>query len=170
MAALDSLLAKVFEKLASGVLTERTLARVLMTAPAGTAVKGMLDRFHELEANTPDAGQMLLQSIQYGSYRELTANAYAMALCGIMDADLSIALHGAEVLEEVREGTAGDMPTGEAYELDILTPELWEKWYGEIASERRWRRWPSPPWRELCPRPTTSPSRWRWPSTSLLTV
>lgn len=27
------------------------------------------------------------------------------------------------------------MPTGEAYEMSILTPELREKWYGEIVSE-----------------------------------
>ena len=112
-----------------------TLSRILMTAPAGAAVKGVIDRFHELEANVPDARQMILQSIQYESYRALTADAYAMVLRGIVDVDLSIALHGVEVLEEVREGTACDMPTGEVYELDILTPELREKWYGEISTE-----------------------------------
>lgn len=115
--------------------TLRTLARVLMTAPAGIAVKGVIDRFHELESCVPDAGQMILQSIQYESYQALTADACAMALCKTADNDLTIALHGAEVLEEVREGTACDMPTGEAYEMSILTPELREKWYGEIASE-----------------------------------
>ena len=34
----------------------------------------------------------------------------------------------------MREGTACEIPAGENYELKILTPELQEKWYGEISS------------------------------------
>ena len=44
--------------------TLRTLARILMTAPAGAAVKRVMDRFHEWQSRVPDGGQMILQSIQ----------------------------------------------------------------------------------------------------------
>ena len=56
-----------------------TYARILTAAPAGPAVQGVIDRFHELEAHAPDAGQMILQSIQYETYRSMTADACSMA-------------------------------------------------------------------------------------------
>lgn len=113
----------------------RTCARTLMTAPAGAAVQGVLDRFHELEAAASDAGLMAIQSLQYESYLQLKADAYAMTLNGMTSPGLAAALHGAEVLEELREGTVCDGPTGEDWAMDLLEPELREEWYGETPSE-----------------------------------
>lgn len=115
--------------------TLRTLARILMTAPAGAAVKRVIDRFHDLESCVPDAGQMILQSIQYESYQLLLSDGHAMLLNDAADRSLAIALHGAAVLEEVREGTACCDPTGEECELTILDLALLEKWYVDISSE-----------------------------------
>ena len=112
-----------------------TYAHILTSAPAGAAVQGVIERFHELEAHAPDAGQMIIQSIQYETYCALTADACAMVLCGADNEELKIALHGAEVLEELREGTACYMPTGEISELTFLPQEPLEQWCGGIASK-----------------------------------
>ena len=114
-----------------------TFSSILTAAPAGPAVQGVIDRFHELEAHAPDAGQMILQSIQYATYRALTADACAMALCDTADGKLKAALHGAEVLEEVREGTACYLPTGELYELSASSPTLCHMWCEEAKTEEQ---------------------------------
>ena len=114
-----------------------TYARILTTAPAGAAVQGVIDRFHELEAHAPDAGQMILQCIQYETYRTLTADAQAMVLCDTADGKLKAALHGAAVLEEVREGTACYLPTGELYELSASSPTLCHMWCEEAKTEEQ---------------------------------
>ena len=114
-----------------------TYSRILTAAPAGPTVKGVIDRFHELEAHAPDAGQMIAQSLQYETYRALAADACAMVLCDTADDKLKIALHGAQVLEEIREGTACDMPTGELYELSALSPTLCHMWCEEAETEEQ---------------------------------
>ena len=117
--------------------TLMTYSHILTAAPAGPAVQGVIDRFHELEAHAPDAGQMILQSIQYTTYRTLTADAQAMVLCDTADGKLKAALHGAEVLEEVREGTACYLPTGELYELSASSPTLCHMWCEEAKTEEQ---------------------------------
>ena len=117
--------------------TLMTYSRILTAAPSGPAVQGVIDRFHELEAHAPDAGQMIVQSLQYETYRSLAADACAMALCDVADGQLKAALHGAEVLEEVREGTACDMPTGELYELSASSPTLCHMWCEEAKTEEQ---------------------------------
>ena len=117
--------------------TLMTYSRILTAAPPGPAVQRVIDRFHELEAHAPDAGQMILQSIQYATYRALTADACAMALCDTADGKLKAALHGAAVLEEVREGTACYLPTGELYELSASSPTLCHMWCEEARTEEQ---------------------------------
>ena len=117
--------------------TLMTYSRILTAAPAGPAVQRVIDRFHELEAHAPDAGQMILQCIQYETYRALTADAQAMVLCNTANGKLKAALHGAEVLEELREGTACYMPTGELYELSASSPTLCHMWCEEAKTEEQ---------------------------------
>lgn len=113
--------------------TLMTYARILMTAPAGATVRGVTEQFHELEEMIPDGGEMAMQSLQYESYRVLSADGCAMELAGTASAELSAALHGAGVLEEVREGTACMMPTGETTYLPCLPRDLLERWWGELT-------------------------------------
>lgn len=110
-----------------------TYSRILMEAPAGAAVGGVTERFHEMEAMAPDGGMMAMQSLQYESYRSLSSDAGAMELAGTGSAELSVALHGAGLLEELREGTACYMPTGEITDLSFLPRELRERWWGELT-------------------------------------
>lgn len=117
--------------------TLMTYSHILTAAPAGPAVQRVIDRFHELEAHAPDAGQMIVQSLQYEAYRSLAADACAMALCDTADGKLKAALHGAEVLEEVREGTACYLPTGELYELSASSPTLCHMWCEEARTEEQ---------------------------------
>ena len=117
--------------------TLMTYSHILTAAPAGPAVQRVIDRFHELEAHAPDAGQMIVQSLQYEAYRSLAADACAMALCDTADGKLKAALHGAEVLEEVREGTACYLPTGELYELSASSPTLCHMWCEEAKTEEQ---------------------------------
>ena len=117
--------------------TLMTYSHILTAAPAGPAVQRVIDRFHELEAYAPDAGQMILQCIQYETYRALTADACAMALYDTADGKLKAALHGAAVLEEVREGTACYLPTGELYELSASSPTLCHMWCEEARTEEQ---------------------------------
>ena len=121
--------------------TLMTYSHILMAAPAGPAVQGVIDRFHELEAHAPDAGQMILQSIQYAAYRVLAADACAMALCDVADGQLKAALHGAAVLEEVREGTACYLPTGELYELPASSPPSAICGVRKCGRRNRWSPW-----------------------------
>ena len=117
--------------------TLMTYSHILTAAPAGPAVQRVIDRFHELEAHAPDAGQMIVQSLQYEAYRSLAADACAMVLCDTADGKLKAALHGAAVLEEVREGTACYLPTGELYELSASSPTLCHMWCEEAKTEEQ---------------------------------
>ena len=56
--------------------TLMTYARILMTAPEGATVRGVTEQFHELEEMIPDGGEMAMQSLQYESYRALSADGF----------------------------------------------------------------------------------------------
>ena len=115
--------------------TLHTFSSILTAAPTGPAVQGVIDRFHELEAHAPDAGQMIIQSLQYAAYGALHTDARAMVFCGADDMELTAALCGADVLEELREGTACYLPTGEISELTFLSQELKERWCDGMFSD-----------------------------------
>ena len=109
-------------------------AHILTTAPAGASVQKVIQAYHDMAGAVPDADKMISQGLLYAAYHALHADAQAMELCGTANDDLAVALHGASVLEELREGTACYTPTGEITELTFLSPELKAQWCDEISS------------------------------------
>lgn len=105
------------------------LVRTLMTAPKGAAVTAVIDQLHRLVSNMPAGDVVLIQAMQYDSYRALTADTAVLDLQGTSTKALEIALHGADILESLREGTACTHPTLEEWDLSIVPIELQEKWW-----------------------------------------
>ena len=110
-------------------------SRTLMTAPSGGAVRGVIQRLHELMKAVPDANEMMMTSILYESYSLLRSDACAALVSGVENEKLNIAIHASEVLEELRDGTACVVPTGENCELSIVPVELHHRWWEGPGSE-----------------------------------
>lgn len=105
------------------------LARTVMTAPKGAAVTAALRQLHRLLAKSPEGDLILMQTMQYEAYPALKADAAVLQLEGEEPAALSIALHEADILEAIREGTGCVRPTLEDWELTLLAPEVYPKWW-----------------------------------------
>ena len=110
-------------------------SRTLMTAPSGGAVRGVIQRLHELMKAVPNANEMMMTSILYESYSLLRSDACAALVSGVENEKLNIAIHASEVLEELRDGTACVVPTGENCELSIVPVELHHRWWEGPGSE-----------------------------------
>ena len=105
------------------------LARIVMTAPKGAAVTAALRQFHRLLAQSPEGDTALMQVLQYEAYPALKADAAVLQLEGEVHKSVDIALHEADILEAIREGTACDSPTLEDWDLTLLSAEVYPKWW-----------------------------------------
>lgn len=109
--------------------------RILTTAPAGPAVTGTIRRIHQIIAAAPDADLMAIKSLQTECYHALTADAEALELQGKASAALSAALHAAETLEALRDGTGCMQPILEPYTLGELPPAIQMAWWSGPNSQ-----------------------------------
>ena len=105
------------------------LARTVMTAPKGAAVTAALHQFHRLLAQSPEGDTVLMQVLQYEAYPALKADAAVLQLQCEVPKSVDIALHEADILEAIREGTACVRPTLEEWNLTLLSGEVYPKWW-----------------------------------------
>lgn len=105
------------------------LARIVMTAPKGAAITAALHQLHRLLAQSPEGDTALMQVLQYEAYPALKADAAVLQLEGEVHKSVDIALHEADILEAIREGTACGRPTLEDWDLTLLSEEVYSKWW-----------------------------------------
>ena len=108
--------------------TLRTLSRVLTAAPQGRQVSAVLDKVHDWQSTTPHTNSMLIPTLQYEVYESLKADATALELRYMVSPALHAALHAAEVLDELREGTGCYQPTWDDETLAMVPSETRERW------------------------------------------
>ena len=103
--------------------TLRTLSRILTAAHQGRQVGAVLDKVHDWQATTPHTNAMLIPTLRYEVYEALKADTTALELRYMVSAVLHAALHAAEVLDELREGTGCYQPTWDEETLQTLPEE-----------------------------------------------
>ena len=105
-----------------------TLSRILTAAPQGRQVGAVLDKVHDWQATTPHTNAMLIPTLRYEVYESLKADATVLELHYMVSPALHAALHAAEVLDELREGTGCYLPTWDEETLQTLPEETRERW------------------------------------------
>lgn len=106
----------------------RMWARILVTAPAGPQVARALEQIHILADGVWEHEHMAGQSALYEVYHQLVSDAQALELAGQASPALTGALYASRVLEDIREGTGCDHPTGGIYDARDLPDSLQERW------------------------------------------
>ena len=114
------------EKTKANALSD--LINTVMTAPKGAAVTTAIQEMQALIAASPQEDSRLMQELQYGCCRILTADAAALKSEGMTAKDLDAALHGTALLEKVREASQWVRPAPGNWELLMLPMDLLDKW------------------------------------------
>ena len=106
----------------------RMWARILATVPAGPLVARALEQIHMMAEGVPEYDLMASQSTLYEVYHQLVSDTQALELAEQAGPALTGALYAARVLEDIREGTGCDRPTGARCDFLNLPRPLWERW------------------------------------------
>lgn len=112
----------------------RTFSRILTTAPQGRQVSAVLDKIHSWQASTPHTSVMIVPMFHHELYEALKADSTVLELRYMVSPALHSALHAAEVLDELREGT-GCQPTWDGETLQRLPEETRERWLDTLERE-----------------------------------
>ena len=115
--------------------TLRTLSRVLTAAPQGRQVSAVLDKVHSWQSVAPDTNAMMLPTLHYEVYEALKADASVLELRYMVSPALHAALHAAEVLDELREGTGCYQPTWDEETFQALPEDTRERWLDSLERD-----------------------------------
>lgn len=112
----------------------RTLSRILTTAPQGRQVSAALDKVHTWRSEIPDTNDMLFPVLHDEVCEALKADAVSLELHCMVSPALHGALHAAETLDELKDGTVCQ-PTWDEETLQWLPEELRNRWLHSIERE-----------------------------------